>query len=280
MSKNLELKKQVVSDIVKKFQDAQSVIVVKYSGLTVEQVTGLRAQFRANGVEYCVLKNTLVRRALKELNIEGLDEVLNGPSAFAFGMNDPVSPAKIINDFIVKKKSEAIEIIPFSRNAWHAGDGSNGFANRNLIGIEIARSMDYSDDKYDRAEANAVEYIAWVCVQYGWTSEQLNQHNWYSSTACPHRLKDHWTTFCSQVDARIAEIKADAEGNPSQPDLNRPAADDQGKVKIALHGYERDVRGINKDGTVYVSVRDLLSQMGYDVGWVDGKVTIEYHKAG
>ncbi len=110
MSKNLELKKQVVSDIVKKFQDAQSVIVVKYSGLTVEQVTGLRAQFRANGVEYCVLKNTLVRRALKELNIEGLDEVLNGPSAFAFGMNDPVSPAKIINDFIVKKKSEAIEI--------------------------------------------------------------------------------------------------------------------------------------------------------------------------
>ena len=110
MSKNLELKKQVVSDIVKKFQDAQSVIVVKYSGLTVEQVTGLRAQFRANGVEYCVLKNTLVRRALKELNIEGLDEVLNGPSAFAFGMNDPVSPAKIINDFIVKKKSDAIEI--------------------------------------------------------------------------------------------------------------------------------------------------------------------------
>ena len=110
MSKNLEIKKQVVSDIVKKFQDAQSVIVVSFSGLSVEDVTALRAQFRQNNVEYCVLKNTLVRRALHELNIEGLDEVLNGPSAFAFGMNDPVSPAKIINDFIVKKKSEAIEI--------------------------------------------------------------------------------------------------------------------------------------------------------------------------
>ena len=112
MSKNLELKKQVVSDIVKKFQDAQSVIIVNYNGLTVEQVTGLRAQFRANGVDYCVLKNTLVRRALQELNIEGLDEVLNGPSAFAFafGMNDPVSPAKIINDFITKNKTEAISI--------------------------------------------------------------------------------------------------------------------------------------------------------------------------
>ena len=110
MSKNLELKKQVVSDIVKKFQDAQSVIIVNYSGLTVEQVTGLRAQFRANGVEYCVLKNTLVRRALEELKIEGLDEVLNGPSAFAFGMNDPVSPAKIINDFVTKTKTEAISV--------------------------------------------------------------------------------------------------------------------------------------------------------------------------
>lgn len=179
---------------------------------------------------------------------------------------------------VVIDETEAIECIPFSRNAWHAGDGSNGYANRNLIGIEIARSMDYSDDKYNRAEENAAEYIAWVCVQYGWTSEQLNQHNWYSSTACPHRLKDHWTTFCAQVDKRIVEIKADADGNPSQSDPTAPTTDEQGKVKVALHGYEREVRGINESGIVYVSVRDLLSMMGYDVGWADGKVTVEYHK--
>ena len=110
MSKNLEIKKQVVSDIVKKFQDAQSVIVVSFSGLSVEAVTALRAQFRQNNVEYCVLKNTLVRRALHERNIEGLDDVLNGPSAFAFGMSDPVSPAKIVNDFITKNKTEALQI--------------------------------------------------------------------------------------------------------------------------------------------------------------------------
>lgn len=109
MSKNLELKKQVVSDIVKKFEAAQSVVIVKYSGLTVEQATTLREQFRASGVEYVVLKNTLVRRALAELKIEGLDDVLNGPSAFAFGMNDPVSPAKIVNDFLTKSKSKALE---------------------------------------------------------------------------------------------------------------------------------------------------------------------------
>lgn len=110
MSKNLEVKKQVVSEIKEKFEKAQSVIIVKYSGLTVENATALRAQFRANDVDYCVLKNTLVRRALEELKIEGLDEILNGPSAFAFGMSDPVSPAKVLNDFITKTKTEALEI--------------------------------------------------------------------------------------------------------------------------------------------------------------------------
>ncbi len=109
MGKNLELKKQQVSEITKKFQAAKSVIVVSYSGLTVEQVTGLRAQFRAAGVEYVVLKNTLVRRSLEDMKIEGMDEVLNGPSAFAFGMEDAVSPAKIIKEFIDKNKSEAIK---------------------------------------------------------------------------------------------------------------------------------------------------------------------------
>ena len=110
MGANLELKKQVVADIVKKFQDAKSVVVVRYSGLTVEQATGLREQFRANGVEYVVLKNTLVRRALADLKINGLDEALTGPSAFAFGVQDPVSPAKIVNDFIVKSKTTVLEI--------------------------------------------------------------------------------------------------------------------------------------------------------------------------
>ncbi len=175
-------------------------------------------------------------------------------------------------------ESEAIECIPFSRNAFHAGDGANGFANRNLIGIEIARSMDYSDDKFDRAEENAIEYIAWVCVQYGWTSNEVNQHNWYSQTECPHRTKLHWQSFLDAIDAKIAQIKADANGHPSQPDPNQPTVDEEGKVKVALHGYERAIRGKNEDGTVYVSVRDLLSQMGYDVGWQDGKVTVEYKK--
>ncbi len=110
MSKNFELKKQVVSDITQKFMNAQSVVVVKYSGLTVEQVTDLRNQCRAAGVEYCVLKNTLVKRALGELGITALDHVLEGPSAFAFGMTDVVAPAKVLDGFISKQKTPVLEV--------------------------------------------------------------------------------------------------------------------------------------------------------------------------
>lgn len=110
MSKNLEAKVLAVSDIVERLQKAHSVVIVKYSGLTVADVTALRAQFRAAGVDYVVLKNTLVRRALHQLNIEGLDDVLTGPSAFAFGMQDPVSPAKLIDAFISKAKAPVLEV--------------------------------------------------------------------------------------------------------------------------------------------------------------------------
>lgn len=110
MSKNLENKKQVVAGILDKLQKAQSVVIVHYSGITVEEVNELRNQFRNNGVEYCVLKNTLVRRALHEMNITALDEHLEGPSAFAFGMTDAVAPAKVIYDFIDKSKKDCLSV--------------------------------------------------------------------------------------------------------------------------------------------------------------------------
>ena len=110
MSKNREIKEQVVADIVEKFKAAQSVVICSYNGLTVEQVTNLRKQCREQDVQYCVLKNRLVLRALKELNIEGLDELLEGPNAFVFGMKDAVAAPKVINDFIEKNKLESLQI--------------------------------------------------------------------------------------------------------------------------------------------------------------------------
>lgn len=67
LSKNLELKQQAVAEIKERFEKAKSVVIVDYRGINVEQVTELRKQFRAAGVEYVVLKNTLVRRVIDEM---------------------------------------------------------------------------------------------------------------------------------------------------------------------------------------------------------------------
>ena len=100
MSANLEAKKVVVSEIVEKLKNAECMMVVSYSGLTVEQVTELRKQCRENDVHYCVLKNRLVNRALEELKIEGLENLLEGPNAFVFSEKDVTAGPKIISQFI------------------------------------------------------------------------------------------------------------------------------------------------------------------------------------
>lgn len=110
MSKNLELKQQAVAEIIEQFKAAKSVVIVDYKGLTVEEVTALRAKFRAGRVDYAVLKNTLVRRALDELKITGLDDVLKGPSAFAFSKGDAVSGAKIIKEYMEADKRKTLSV--------------------------------------------------------------------------------------------------------------------------------------------------------------------------
>ncbi len=132
---------------------------------------------------------------------------------------------------VVIDEAEAVECIPFARNAWHAGDGAAGYANRHLIGLEIARSMDTATTRFDQAEANAALYIAHVCRQYGWTSAKLHQHNWYSSTACPHRTKTHWQTFLAQVDEYIAALESGggaSAGAGSTAGANSGGASDAG----------------------------------------------------
>jgi large subunit ribosomal protein L10 len=108
MSSAVELKKQTVSEIADKLRASKSTIVVDYRGLTVGQVTELRKQLREAGIDFKVYKNTLTRRATTEVGLEGLNEHLTGPNAIAFGADDVVAPAKIINEFA--KKNDKLEI--------------------------------------------------------------------------------------------------------------------------------------------------------------------------
>lgn len=100
--KAIKEKEQIVSNIVESIKNSQSCIVVNYKGLTVAEDTELRNKFREAGVEYKVLKNTMVRRAAAQIgDMEMFDDVnLVGANAFAFGVNDPVAPAKIVKDFV------------------------------------------------------------------------------------------------------------------------------------------------------------------------------------
>ena len=80
-----------------------------YRGLTVDEVTKLRNEARNAGVVYKVLKNSLIERAADSVGLDDLKPYLNGPTAVAFGMTDPVAPAKILADFVKKVKKTAIK---------------------------------------------------------------------------------------------------------------------------------------------------------------------------
>ncbi|WP_413376904.1 50S ribosomal protein L10 [Alkalihalobacillus sp. 1P02AB] len=104
----LEQKQQVVAVIAGKLRDSKSTVVVDYRGLNVAEVTELRKQLREAGIEFKVYKNSLTRRAAEATELTELDQHLVGPTAIAFGSEDVIAPAKIINDFA--KKHEALEI--------------------------------------------------------------------------------------------------------------------------------------------------------------------------
>jgi large subunit ribosomal protein L10 len=108
MSKVIETKQQVVTEIADKLRASKSTIVVDYRGLTVSEATELRKQLREAGVEFKVYKNSLTRRAAESAEMAELNEFLTGPNAIAFSNEDVVAPAKVLNDFATKH--EALEI--------------------------------------------------------------------------------------------------------------------------------------------------------------------------
>jgi len=104
----IELKTGLVNDYAAKFKEAAALVVVDYRGLTVDQVTELRKNLRAEGVEFKVLKNNISRRAITEAGYEGLANEFVGPTAVAYSNEDVVAPARILYTFA--KVNEALEL--------------------------------------------------------------------------------------------------------------------------------------------------------------------------
>ena len=104
----IELKQPIVEEISSSIKDAQSVVLVDYRGLTVEQDTQLRKNLREAGVTYKVYKNTLMNFAFKGTDCEGLLQYLEGPSAVAISTDDATAPARILAQFA--KTANKLEI--------------------------------------------------------------------------------------------------------------------------------------------------------------------------
>ncbi len=101
-AKVLSEKQAVVADLTNKLQNAAAGVLVDYKGITVAEDTALRAELRKNNVEYAVVKNTLLQFAVNNCGMNELDSLLNGATALAICHDDPVAPARVVNDFAKK----------------------------------------------------------------------------------------------------------------------------------------------------------------------------------
>ena len=104
----IELKKPIVEEISENIKDAQSVVLVDYRGLTVEEDTKLRKELRNAGITYKVYKNTMMNFAFKGTDFEQLADQLEGPSAIAISKDDATAPARVLAKFA--KTAPALEI--------------------------------------------------------------------------------------------------------------------------------------------------------------------------
>jgi large subunit ribosomal protein L10 len=90
---------QQVEELTDKLGRAKAVYITEYLGLNVEDITALRREFHANDVEFKVTKNTLLKLAAKNNELDGLDEYLSGSTAVALSYEDPTSPARVLKQF-------------------------------------------------------------------------------------------------------------------------------------------------------------------------------------
>lgn len=108
MPLRLEDKQAIVADVTKVASSALSAVLADYHGLTVEELTQLRAQARQQNVYLRVVRNTLLKRAFKDTEYECLEPSLVGPTILAFSQEDPGAAARVIKEFA--KQHDALEV--------------------------------------------------------------------------------------------------------------------------------------------------------------------------
>lgn len=107
-AKVLAQKQSDIAELKEKFEKSKLVILTDYRGINVEDITKIRADLRKANCEYKVAKNTALKFAAKEANLEGITDLLEGPTAITFSYEDYVEPAKVLYNYA--KDSEFYKI--------------------------------------------------------------------------------------------------------------------------------------------------------------------------
>ena len=108
-AKVLSEKQAIVEELTKRIGNATAGVLVDYKGITVLEDTALRRELRAAGIEYTVVKNTLLRFAVDKCNLNEFDSVLNGTTSLATTEGDPIAPIRIVSEFAKKNKTFKIK---------------------------------------------------------------------------------------------------------------------------------------------------------------------------
>jgi len=114
VSLNFEQKQAVVAEVAEVASSAFSAVAAEYRGLTVAEMTELRAKARESGVYIRVVKNTLARRAFEGTEFECMNDALVGPLVLAFSQEDPGSAARLVRDYAKPNEKLVAKVIAIS----------------------------------------------------------------------------------------------------------------------------------------------------------------------
>lgn len=122
MPLNFEQKQAVVAEVAEVAASAFSVVAAEYRGLTVGEMTELRAKAREGGVYLRVVKNSLARRAVADTDFACVQEALTGPLVFAFSQEDPGAAARVIKDFAQEHDKLVVKVVSIGGKLLSASD--------------------------------------------------------------------------------------------------------------------------------------------------------------
>ena len=122
MALSIEQKKAVVAEVAEAANTALAAVAAEYRGLTVEEMTELRAKAREDGVFLKVAKNTLVRRAVEGTEFECIQDSLTGPLLLAFSMDDPGAAARLVKDYSKSHDNLVAKLVAVGGQAYDASE--------------------------------------------------------------------------------------------------------------------------------------------------------------